>query len=173
VTDASTRIRLASPDDAEALLRHLVRDRAAFAASEPARSEKFYTREGQAERLERYLGEHADGRMWPGVVTTEGKVVGFVTVSDIRRGPFLVGSVGYWIGTTHQGLGHAQRALGLLLAVMRDDLGLHRAEASTSLDNVASQRVLFAQGFRHYGTSRSSFLGAEGWRDSLVWERVL
>lgn len=173
MTDGATSIRLATPDDAEALVQHLVRDRAAFAATEPVRSEDFYTRKGQVERLERYLGEHAAGRMWPGVVVAGGEVVGFVTVSDIRRGPFLSGSVGYWIGTPQQGRGHARAALGLLLAVMRDELDLHRAEASTSLDNVASHRVLEAQGFRNYGTTTSSFNGPAGWRDSLQWERVL
>lgn len=173
MTRGDTAIRLVRPEDAEALVQHLIRDRGAFAASEPARPDDFYTREGQVERIERYLGEHASGRMWPGVVLAGDEVVGFVSVSDIRRGPFLAGSVGYWIGTTHQGRGHARSALGLLLTVMSDELGLHRAEASTSLDNVASHRVLEAQGFRNYGTTTSSFCGPQGWRDSLVWERVL
>ena len=67
--------------------------------------------------------------MWPGVVLADDEIAGVVTVDSIRRGSFQVGSVGYWIGTTHQGRGHAQRALGLLLEVMADELGLHRAEA--------------------------------------------
>lgn len=56
---------------------------------------------------------------------------------------------------------------------MSGDLGLHRAEAMTSPDNLASHRVLESQGFRTYGTTTSSFLIGGVWRDSLVWERVL
>ncbi|KRE42297.1 GNAT family N-acetyltransferase [Knoellia sp. Soil729] len=173
MTSARADIRLAQRDDAPALAAHLSRDREAFAATEPSRSEDYFTAAGQVERVERYLGEHAAGRMWPGVVVVEDEVVGWATVSDIRRGPFLVGAVGYWVGTTHQGRGHAREALGRLLALMRDELGLHRAEASTSLDNVASHHVLRSQGFRAYGTTTSSFLTDGRWRDSLMWERVL
>lgn len=173
MTSTQATIRLVQPDDAQALATHLARDREAFATSEPTRGDDYFTPAGQVERIERYLGEHAAGRMWPGVVLAAGDVVGWVTVSDIRRGPFLVGSVGYWIGTTHQGRGHARQALDQLMVVMRDELGLHRAEANTSLDNVASHRVLESQGFRRYGTTTSSFLAGGVWRDSLVWERVL
>ncbi|EAQ00256.1 ribosomal-protein-alanine N-acetyltransferase [Janibacter sp. HTCC2649] len=173
MTERPTSIRLVTPDDAEALATHLARDREAFATSSPTRTDDYFTTRGQQERLEGYLAEHAEGRMWPGVVLAGEEIAGLVTVGGIRRGPFLAGSVGYWIGTTHQGRGHAQRALGLLLEVMADELGLHRAEAMTSAANVASQRVLESQGFHNYGTTTSSFLIGGVWRDSIMWERVL
>ena len=173
MTSGRADIRLVHPDDAPALAAHLSRDRKAFASTEPSRNDDYFTPAGQSERIGRYLGEHHAGRMWPGVIVVEDEVIGWVTVSDIRRGPFLVGTVGYWVGTTHQGRGHAREALGGLLALMRDELGLHRAEASTSLDNLASHRVLTSQGFCTYGTTTSSFLAGGHWRDSLMWERVL
>ncbi|WP_035903838.1 GNAT family N-acetyltransferase [Knoellia subterranea] len=169
----STTIRLVRPDDTDALLEHLVRDRGAFERWEPARPDDYYTPLGQRQRVESYLEAFEAGRMWPGVVLSGTEVAGFITVSDIRRGPFQAGSVGYWIGTSHQGKGHAQRALGRLLDLMAGELDLHRAEASTALDNGASHRVLESQGFRRIGTSTSSFHGPEGWRDSVLWERVL
>lgn len=173
MTDRSTGIRLVRPEDAEALVAHLVRDREGSALWEPSRTEAYYTPAGQRERIVGFLQEHAEGRMWPGVVLDGDGVIGWITVSGIQRGPFQFGTVGYWIGTTHQGRGHARRALGQLLDLMAGELGLHRAEASTSADNVASIRVLESQGFRSYGTTTSSFLIGGAWRDSLMWERVL
>lgn len=170
---ASTSIRLVRAADAEALVAHLVRDREGSALWEPSRAEQHYTVAGHRERIAGFLQEHAEGRMWPGVILDGDDVVGWITVSDIQRGPFQVGTVGYWIGTSHQRQGHAGRALGHLLDVMADELGLHRAEAMTSADNHASHRVLESRGFRTYGTTSSSFLIGGVWRDSLMWECVL
>ncbi|MFC7487442.1 GNAT family N-acetyltransferase [Knoellia sp. CPCC 206453] len=173
MTGQSTSIRLVRTADAEALVAHLIRDREDSALWEPSRADNYYTPAGHRERIQGFLKEHSEGRMWPGVVLAGDELAGWITVSGIQRGPFLVGTVGYWIGSAHQRQGHARRALGQLLVLMGDELGLHRAEASTSHDNVASHRVLESQGFRCYGTTTSSFLIGGVWRDSLVWERVL
>lgn len=170
---SATSIRLVAPEDAEALTTHLLRDRETSASWEPSRAERYYTPQGQRERIAGFLQEHTEGRMWPGVVLSGDEVIGWITVSGIQRGPFLFGTVGYWIGSTHQRQGHAGRALGQLLDVMAGELGLHRAEASTAADNTASNRVLESQGFRRYGTTTSSFFVDGAWRDSVMWERVL
>ena len=173
MTQASTSIRIVRPEDDEALAAHLVRDREGSGLWEPSRTEHYYTGQGQRERILGFLDEHEQGRMWPGVILAGDEVIGWITVSGIQRGPFQVGTVGYWLGSPHQGHDHARRALGQLLVLMSDELGLHRAEASTSHDNVASHRVLEAQGFRAYGSTTSSFLIGGAWRDSLEWECVL
>ncbi len=173
MTGESTSIRVVRTEDAEALVAHLIRDREDSALWEPSRAANYYTVEGQRERIQGFLDEHAHGRMWPGVVLAGDELVGWITVSGIQRGPFLVGSVGYWIASAHQRQGHARRALAQLLELMADELGLHRAVASTSHDNEASHRVLESQGFRSYGTTTSSFFIGGAWRDSLEWERVL
>ncbi|MCZ0990819.1 GNAT family protein [Streptomyces diastatochromogenes] len=72
-----------------------------------------------------------------------------------------------------QDQGHAGRAVGLVLRVMTDELGLHRAEASTHLENLPSQRVLRRNGFSPYGVAHSSIFLDGSWRDGLLWERVL
>ncbi len=56
---------------------------------------------------------------------------------------------------------------------MANDLGLHRAEASTHLENLPSQRVLRRNGFTPYGVARSSILLDGQWQDALLWERIL
>ncbi len=168
-----TRIRLVTPDDAPALAQHLARDAHAFARWEPARPDDYYTTEGQARRIEQLLDDHRRGQGWSGVVHADGVPIGQVSVGAIIRGPFLKGSIGYWIASTHQNQGHARRALRLVLDVMAGEVGLHRAEASTQLDNEASQRVLRANGFSPCGIAHSHIFIAGAWRDSILWERTL
>ncbi|WP_285601801.1 GNAT family protein [Kineosporia sp. NBRC 101731] len=168
-----TDIRLVEPSDAEALSTHLARDRAAFARWEPAQPDGYYTAVGQSARIGRLLDQHREGLTWPGVVLADGVVIGQATVGSIIAGPFRKGSVGYWIGTPHQNRGHARRAAALLLERMAEELGLHRAEASTQLENLPSQRVLKAVGFSPYGIAHEHIFVDGAWRDGLLWELTL
>ncbi|MEU6344095.1 GNAT family protein [Streptomyces sp. NPDC046977] len=170
----STRIRLIEHTDAGPIAAHRVRDVEAFRPWEPDQPADFFTAEGQAQRIDRLLAEHRAGRVWPGVVLADDLVIGQITVGGILPQPHLRrASVGYWIGSVAQNLGHAGRAVGLVLRVMTDELGLHRAEASTNLENLPSQRVLRRNGFSPYGVAHSSIFLDGSWRDALLWERVL
>ncbi|GAA4990654.1 hypothetical protein GCM10025734_17620 [Kitasatospora paranensis] len=130
--------------------------------------------QGQAERIDRLLAGHRAGTVWPGVVLADDQVIGQVTISGILPQAHLRrGSLGYWIGSVAQNQGHARRAVELALRVMTDELGLHRAEASTNLENLPSQRVLRRNGFSPYGVAHSTILLDGHWCDSLLWERIL
>ncbi|MFI9788311.1 GNAT family N-acetyltransferase [Kitasatospora sp. NPDC051984] len=169
-----TTVRLIEPADAAPIAAHRARDVEAFRRWEPAQPAAFFTPEGQAERIDRLLTAHRAGTVWPAVVLADGEVIGQVTVSGILPQPHLRrASHGYWIATTAQNQGHAGRAVGLALKVMADELGLHRVEASTNLDNLASQHVLRRNGFSSYGVAHSSILLDGRWHDSLLWERIL
>jgi ribosomal-protein-alanine N-acetyltransferase len=171
---SSTRIRLIEPSDAEVIAAHRVRDVEAFRPFEPEQPAAFFTAEGQTRRIGRLLEGYRAGAGWPGVVLADGVVVGQVSVGGVLAQPHLRrGSVSYWVGTVAQGQGHAGRAVGLVLRVMAEELGLRRAEASTDLENVASQRVLRRNGFSPYGVAHSSILLRGSWRDALLWERLL
>jgi ribosomal-protein-alanine N-acetyltransferase len=56
---------------------------------------------------------------------------------------------------------------------MRDELGLHRAEATTQLDNLGSQHVLRANGFVPFGVANSRMFTAGAWRDEILWQLLL
>ncbi|MFE6040730.1 GNAT family N-acetyltransferase [Streptomyces sp. NPDC056452] len=171
---SSTRIRLIEPADAAPIAAHRVRDVEAFRPWEPAQSADFFTPEGQAARIDSLLAGYRAGTVWPGVVLADDQVIGQVTVGGILPQPHLRrGSVGYWIASTAQNQGHAGHAVGLALRVMTDELGLHRAEASTNLENLPSQRVLRRNGFTPYGVAHSSIFLDGSWRDGLLWERIL
>ncbi|WP_182885394.1 GNAT family N-acetyltransferase [Microbispora sp. H10885] len=173
MADQTTSIRLVRVDDAEIIAAHRARDRRAYAQWEPAQPDEFYTTAGQRARIEGLLADHRRGDRWPAVIVAGGEVIGQVTVSTILRGPFGKGFLGYWVATAGQGQGHGTRAVGQTLAVMRRDLGLRRAEAHTRLENLASQHVLRANGFRPWGIAHAHILVDGAWRDEIFWERLL
>ncbi|MGW4382197.1 GNAT family N-acetyltransferase [Kitasatospora sp. NPDC004531] len=174
VPSSHTGIRLIAPGDAGPIAGHRLRDVEAFRRWEPEQPAEFFTVEGQAARIERLLAGHRDGTVWPGVVLADDQVVGQITVGGILPHPHLRrASLGYWIATTAQNQGHAGRAVGLALEVMTEQLGLHRVEAFTNLENLPSQRVLRRNGFSPYGVAHGAILLDGRWQDSLMWERIL
>ena len=168
-----TSIRLIEDGDAEAISAHLTRDEAAFERWEPFRPSGFFTPAGQHRRIERLLAQHRRGDIWPAVILSNGEVAGQITVQNIEYGPVRGASIGYSVATTHQGQGHATRAVALITELMADELKLHRAHASTQLDNVGSQHVLMNNGFIPYGVAHSQIKLGGRWRDVILWERLL
>jgi [ribosomal protein S5]-alanine N-acetyltransferase len=62
---------------------------------------------------------------------------------------------------------------GLALRVMADELGLHRAEAHTQVENLASHGVLRRNGFVSYGIAHGHIFIQGAWHDEIFWERIL
>lgn len=93
------------------------------------------------------------------------ELMGAVHLSQIRRGAAQMGTLGYWLGTEYHGQGYMQEAVGLVCDFGFEKLGLNRIEAACMLDNVASQRVLTANGFGHEGRAKN-YLQINGhWHD--------
>ena len=168
-----TSIRLIEPDDAKALAAHLSRDAEAFARWDPERAPDFYIPAEQRILIEAALISHHKGEVWPGVVLADDVVIGRVTVQNILHRAWRKAELGYWIAYPYQGQGHATRAVGLAVAMMATELGLHRAEAITQMDNLGSQHVLRSNGFLPCGVLRSRIFTAGAWRDEILWERLL
>ncbi|MFJ9338486.1 GNAT family N-acetyltransferase [Streptomyces sp. NPDC101733] len=170
---SSTLIRLMEPSDGPVLAGLHARDKETYARWLPERPAAFYTPDGQASAIAALLASHAQGANWPGVVVGDGAVIGQVAISSILRGPFQKGFLGYWISSRHQGLGHTSRAVGLALRIAEEELNLHRLEAHTQLENLASQAVLRKHGFRSWGIAHEHFYADGAWRDEVFWERKL
>jgi RimJ/RimL family protein N-acetyltransferase len=74
------------------------------------------------------------------------------------------GEIGYWVAPWARGRGVASAATQ----------GFHRLELFTELENLASQRVAIAAGFRREGVRRCVGRDREGgWHDCVVWVRLL
>ena len=173
MNSGATSIRLIEDGDAEALAGHLTRDAGAFERWEPFRPAEFFTVPGQHRRIDRLLAQHRQGEIWPAVILAGHEVIGQVTVQNIEYGPVRGASVGYWVATTHQGQGRATRAVALATELMARQLRLHRAQATTQLDNLGSQHVLRNNDFVAFGIAHSHILLGGQWRDVIMWERLL
>lgn len=169
-------VEMRSPavDDAAALTEVLIRNRAYMAPYDPWRPEEWYTEAVQRARIEGMLAEQEAGRLVPYLlVEPGGAIIGAINLGNIVRGPLLSGGVGYWIDQDRQGRGLTTAALEEVCRTARDELGLHRVEAQTLLDNTASMRVLAKAGFTECGIA-PRYLHINGaWRDHRLFQRVL
>ncbi|MEU8530849.1 GNAT family protein [Streptomyces sp. NPDC048629] len=153
------------PSDAHALAAALLRIREYLRPWEPHRAERYYTAEGQAERLT------DGGERW--VAVDGDAIVALATLSGIVEGPFRSASLGYWVDPAYAGQGVATQLVAEVCRGAREELGLHRIEARTMLDNHASQRVLAKSGFERIGTA-PNYLHIDGaWRDHHLFQRIL
>jgi ribosomal-protein-alanine N-acetyltransferase len=166
-----TACRLITPDDAPALAELQRVNRAFLAPWEPARSDEYFTEAGQRAAIEQALTEYRQGRNLPQVILDDGAgIVGRITLNGIVRGPFLSCSVGYWVSQSVTGRGVATAALREITAVAFGELGLHRIQAETLLDNFASQRVLERNGFARIGMAPTYLKIAGHWQDFILYQ---
>jgi [ribosomal protein S5]-alanine N-acetyltransferase len=156
-------IRPLTVGDAGELAALLVENRTFLAPFEPPRDERFYTSAGQLERLKR---EDKHGF----AILDADRIVGTVALSNVVRGPLQSANLGYWVAECVNGRGLATRAVGELIPLAFGDLGLHRLEAGTLVDNIASQRVLKKNGFERIGTARGYLHIGGAWRDHVLFQ---
>ncbi|RQX01708.1 GNAT family N-acetyltransferase [Micromonospora globispora] len=165
--------RLITLDDAPALAELLVANRDFLAPWEPDRGEEYFTVEGQRAVIREVLQQHADGSVLPHVILGDaGAVVGRITLNGIVRGCFQSCSMGYWVSAAANGRGLATGAVGELVRLAFDELGLHRVQAETLPHNVRSQRVLARHGFVRYGLAPAYLKIAGRWQDHVMFQKL-
>jgi len=165
--------RLVDPADAQALASLLAGNREFLAPWEPERDKEFYTAVVQRKFIEGQLAEHAVGRNLPHVILdANGEIIGRVTISNIVRGAFLSGNLGYWLGQQATGHGYATRAVTEIKRIAFTELGMHRLEAGTLVHNVRSQRVLERNGFARYGLAPRLIKIAGRWQDHILFQAL-
>ena len=161
-------IRPVGPEDAAELAALYAANREFLAPYEPVRPDDFFTAEGQRERLERQV---ADGTH-PFAILDDGAIAGTINVFHVIRESLQSCTIGYWIDRARNGRGLATGAVEDVVAYAFGELELHRVEAATLVDNVASQRVLEKAAFERIGVARQ-FLRINGeWRDFVLFQRV-
>ncbi|GLZ79500.1 hypothetical protein Afil01_43070 [Actinorhabdospora filicis] len=159
-------------DDAPALAKLVTANREFLKPWEPARTEEYYTEDGQREVIEAQLLLQASGNAEVHVIELDGELAGRIMLAGIVRGPFHSCSVGYWVASSANGRGVASAAVAAMLRVAFDELGLHRVQAETLLHNHGSQRVLARNGFERIGLA-PKFLRIDGeWQDHVLFQVV-
>ena len=97
------------------------------------------------------------------------EVVGVVNISEIVRGVFRSGYLGYYAFTPYEKRGFMKEGVSLVVGDAFRRLGLHRLEANVQPGNDASIRLVRRLGFRREGYS-PRYLKIRGrWRDHERW----
>jgi [ribosomal protein S5]-alanine N-acetyltransferase len=99
----------------------------------------------------------------------EGRLLGGIGLSNLRRGVCETASLGYWIGEPFAGQGYMTAALPPVLDFAFERLRLHRVEAACLPHNQPSRAVLARAGFRQEGYARAYLCIAGKWQDHLLF----
>jgi [ribosomal protein S5]-alanine N-acetyltransferase len=158
-------IRLITSEDAAELAELVVENRAFNAPFEPEREEQFFTVDGQREWIE-------NDAILAFAILDETRIAGTVMLSNIVRGALQSANLGYWVAERLGGRGLATGGVGEVADIAFGELGLHRLEAGTLVDNIPSQRVLEKNGFEPIGLARRYLRIAGEWRDHLLFQRT-
>ena len=158
-------IRRLTAQDADELAAVLLENRDFLAPFEPVRGERFFTAEGQREAL-----ENETSRVF-GILVAD-RLAGTVAISNIASSHFQSGNLGYWVAQAFNDRGLATKAVGEVVDLAFTELGMHRLEAATLVDNVRSQRVLEKNDFELIGLARRYLRIAGAWRDHLLFQRT-
>jgi ribosomal-protein-alanine N-acetyltransferase len=167
---ARLAIRLQSPEMLDQLMAYLERNREFHRPWSPQHPEIWYSREKQAERLQRGMEDAAAGRgyrFWYARREAPEQMIGHASLSNIIRGAFQSCHLGYSQDAAACGQGYMSEALRAVLQYAFEEVGLHRVEANIIPRNVASRRVLERLGFVQEGAARR-YLKINGeWEDHL------
>jgi [ribosomal protein S5]-alanine N-acetyltransferase len=158
-------IRPLAPGDARDLLALRLANREFLAPFDPVRSDEFFTLDAQTE-----IARNDDRLAF--AILDDGELAGTVSLSNVVRGPLRSANVGYWVDAKRNGRGLATRAVAAVVEHAFGTLALHRLQAGTLVDNVASQRVLEKNGFERIGLARNYLHIGGAWRDHLLFQRT-
>ncbi|MFJ2552631.1 GNAT family N-acetyltransferase [Microbacterium sp. NPDC087591] len=172
--DAAHTLRPVGIGDGALLARAYLRNRAHLAPWEPLRDDDFFSEAWHERDIAHYVEDASRGRNVRFVITSDdGEIRGRVNLNNIVRGAFCSADLGYWVDSIAQGRGVATRAVEWVLRHAQEALSLHRVQAATLVHNVASQRVLDANGFERIGLAPRYLRIAGAWQDHVLFQRLL
>ncbi len=103
------------------------------------------------------------------VLTASGELAGVINISEIVRGAFCSGYLGYYAFVPHAGRGHLRAGLEAVLRLAFHDYGLHRLEANIQPGNARSIALVADLGFTREGFSPRYLKIGGRWRDHERW----
>jgi len=166
-------LRSARPGDYRQWRQVRLKSRPFLKPFEPRWSERDLSRRVFRGRLRRNRVETTAGTEFAFLIfqqTADGeKLIGGLTLSNIRRRAAQFGYLGYWMSVDGAGKGVMTRAVAAILPFVFDTLALNRIQAACLPHNTASRRVLEKNGFREEGYAES-YLQIDGiWQDHVLY----
>jgi ribosomal-protein-alanine N-acetyltransferase len=150
-------------------LRALSRER--LVPWEPAWARDELTRSAFRRRLRHYQRDLRDETGYAFFIfrREDQRLVGGLSLSNVRRGVTLAVTLGYWMGLPFHNRGYMTEAVDTVLPFVFGTLWLHRVEAACLPSNQSSIRVLEKCGFEREGLARR-YLRINGvWQDHYLY----
>ena len=166
-------VRNLTPDCAEDLLNYYKRNEKHLRNFEPTRDTSFYTLEAQKEILLESYKQLMIGTTFDLGIYKGKEMIGKIKISNIVNGVFKSAIIGYSMDKDHQGKGYMKEAVRLVLKYAKEELELHRIEASVLTDNERSKGVLLANGFKELGINEQYLFINNKWRDHITFYKIL
>ena len=66
-----------------------------------------------------------------------------------------------------------KEALSLIMKYAKEELDLHRLEASVLIDNLRSKSVLISAGFKEIGVNESYLFINGAWKDHITFYKII
>jgi ribosomal-protein-alanine N-acetyltransferase len=147
--------------------------RAEFLAA-AARSRKLHSRwtspPKTAQEFDDYVTRfNSSNQIGHWILTEAGELAGVVNISEIVRGRFQSGYLGYYGFAPHHGRGYMTEGLRAVVSKAFRQFGLHRLEANIQPGNEKSRRLVQRLGFKMEGLSPRYLKIAGQWRDHERW----
>ena len=99
-------------------------------------------------------------------------LLGAITLDNIRRGPAMAATLGYWIGARYARQGYMREAIRAVTHHAFKAMDLSRLEAACLPENAASRAVLESSGFKYEGVAQS-YLQIDGrWRNHVLYANL-
>jgi len=174
VTADKVTLRLPQMGDYEEWAALREESRAFLVPWEPTWPADDLTRSSYRRRMRRYGEDQRNDLSYPYFIFSndDQKLVGGLTLTNVRRGVAQAASLGYWMGAPHAGRGYMSAAVRALVPFAFTTLKLHRIEAACIPENAASVHLLERTGFVREGYARA-YLCINGiWQDHLLYAQV-
>lgn len=167
-------LRLPASSDYVQWAEMRARSRGFLVPWEPTWAPDELTRGAYRRRLRQYYKELREETGYAFFIIRSGdqRLLGGLSLSNVRRGVTQACTLGYWMGAPYAGQGYMSEAVRTLVPFVFEHLWLHRLEAACLPGNVSSMRVLEKNGFAYEGLARR-YLKINGtWQDHCLYALV-
>jgi len=102
----------------------------------------------------------------------DNRLLGAITLDNIRRGPAQAGTTGYWVGVEHARQGYMREAIEAVVHYAFNTLDISRIEAGCLPENAPSRQLLESCGYKYEGVAQS-YLQINGrWRNHVLYANL-
>ncbi|HTQ09709.1 MAG TPA: GNAT family N-acetyltransferase [Fimbriimonadaceae bacterium] len=163
-------LRVLHRGDEVAIARFYTENQAFLQPYAPTFGQELFSVRGWRDRIEAIHAEYRHGRALRLVLIAKedpARIIGVANFTMITGFPTFLCNLGYSIAESEQGKGLMTEGLGVAIAYVFREVGLHRIEANYMPSNTRSARVLEKLGFTIEGQASRYILINGRWEDHV------